>query len=1289
MRTPTRDIAGNLTWTRSGTVWAHWMLSGVPFGFRQPKDKQVVRQLHTALLRSLPGESLLLGVGSGLDPAVVVGRMLEGVDLERCPQWVAECEATLDSLDRIGIGQRVFWLAVPLASARPQDKILAPLRAAGADLRDRAGLPRAGVSPDEVERRMAQAGRIAQSLPAPFSPEPATAAQMVWLHEHAQRRGLFQDLDLPEGSDDVATQLLTPRAGTMLADPLLDEGGQSDITSAADRAAPWRRRYLKVQDVTSIGQDDASYQVMMAIADVPDGGFLFPGGEVIGRIDESGVDVDWAMRLTIKSSHEVQAANQRALRNLNEQYSQRSLETSHALNMLDKVSHDLAEYVGILDSDKLEVETQATMIMTVAGPTAESAQAQAMAVSDWFHQAGYKLSAPLGGQEELWWAMQPGVPTTRLVREFAQITTSHKLAALVPMASTRLGDVNGSVLALNITNGPLLAPNLTCGPSSVVMHDLEGSSDRNVSGSAAIGGELGAGKALALDTPIPTPNGWTLMGELVPGDLVFDELGRPTPVVATSPVMEDHTCYRVTFSDGSTIVADADHLWTTIPDRLRGRAAKTNHKARAAGRVTVSLDEALDDLTGPGWHTTAATVTTEQIRGSLKSRGQANHAIPLAGALELPDADLPIDPYVLGAWLGDGHSSDSRVFSADPEVLTNIEAAGYQVRKLADDFAYAISIPGEHPGTAEIRPCLCCGQPMDIQASARLFCSAACAHNARKDTPGRRVRSCQVCGGALPRTSSALRCARCLHSATLHGRLRILGVRNNKHIPGQYLRASLRQRKALLAGLLDTDGTVSPRGAVEYTTTSSVLAHGVLELACSLGYRARIRHRVARLEGRDCGTAWTISFSTTDPVFHHTRKRKVLQQRTENYSAARNKFRYIVDVQRVDSVPVRCIRVAAASSLFLAGPTMIPTHNTATLMKLAGDLADRGGQLVALDRTAKAEWASWAAGMNDAAVVVDASDPQLSLDPLRVFGPQVGSRMMATFLTPLLNVRPTSERGVLLSDVLDADYLREHDLDSAGTWLHHLDQDCPLEGAHELARLVNVFARRSFGKVIFDGTIPELDPSSRAIVFLTRSLSLPSREELELEHLFEQLGPDKLFGRALNALIAAVARHIAFADTSTMAGFIVSEAHAVTASFEGERELIEYVRDGRKHRAVALIDTHDPLADLGSPTLRGLIQTRILMRHQDKTLAQRGLEWLDLDPADEALVDMVRHDTSPLAADGSGVPVHRRGEALMRDTSGRVGRIKVLLPARAEREAAITAGGTASARGSSQVGERS
>ena len=73
----------------------------------------------------------------------------------------------------------------------------------------------------------------------------------------------------------------------------------------------------------------------------------------------------------------------------------------------------------------------------------------------------------------------------------------------------------------------------------------------------------GVGKALAFDTPLPTPTGWTTMGDVAVGDELLGADGRPTRVVAATEVMIGRPCYEVEFSDGTTIVADAQHLWST------------------------------------------------------------------------------------------------------------------------------------------------------------------------------------------------------------------------------------------------------------------------------------------------------------------------------------------------------------------------------------------------------------------------------------------------------------------------------------------------------------------------------------------------------------------------------------------------------------------------------------------------------------------------------------------------------------------------------------------------------
>jgi deoxycytidine triphosphate deaminase len=138
------------------------------------------------------------------------------------------------------------------------------------------------------------------------------------------------------------------------------------------------------------------------------------------------------------------------------------------------------------------------------------------------------------------------------------------------------------------------------------------------------------GKALALDTEVPTPWGWTTMEHLEVGDEVFGSDGRPTKVVATTQPMLDRSCYEVLLSDGSSFLADAKHQWVTYTKAERIRAKRT-------GQAPTSK-------------------TTEELAATLRtSNGKEwNHHIPLAGAVQYAERELDIDPYVFGIWLGDG-----------------------------------------------------------------------------------------------------------------------------------------------------------------------------------------------------------------------------------------------------------------------------------------------------------------------------------------------------------------------------------------------------------------------------------------------------------------------------------------------------------------------------------------------------------------------------------------------------------------------------------------------------------
>lgn len=372
----------------------------------------------------------------------------------------------------------------------------------------------------------------------------------------------------------------------------------------------------------------------------------------------------------------------------------------------------------------------------------------------------------------------------------------------------------------------------------------------------------GMGKALAVDTPIPTPTGWTTMGEIRVGDQVLGADGKPTTITAATEVMENRPCYRVTFDDGSEIIADAEHQWLT-----ETRASRRAKQLVLAGRSETQ-------------RVTAEVRTTDQIRETLRCNtadGRLNHSITNTKPLDLPEADLPIAPYTFGIWLGDGAAAAARITTADAEVLAAIELDGYSIKPVAD-ITYALSLPK--------------------------------VENREK--------------------------------SSLQGRLRALGVLNNKHIPTSYLRASEAQRRALLAGLLDSDGTVTNAGCIQFVVTNRQLALDVQELAHSLGYRTGLRTKQVAGRHEHTSTAYKLTFSSSDEVFFLPRKNDAHRARDARPTSKRSS-RFITSVEPVASVPVRCIQVDNEDHLYLASRAMVPTHNSTFAIDIARSAAIKHG----------------------------------------------------------------------------------------------------------------------------------------------------------------------------------------------------------------------------------------------------------------------------------------------------------------------------------------------------------
>ncbi len=152
-------------------------------------------------------------------------------------------------------------------------------------------------------------------------------------------------------------------------------------------------------------------------------------------------------------------------------------------------------------------------------------------------------------------------------------------------------------------------------------------------------GQPGTGKALDIATPIPVTGGWAAIGDLRAGDYVFDEHGRPIPVIAVSEVMTGRPCLELTFDEATCITADAGHQWATAA--TPATMADGARPGPGPGGQVLTTRQIMDTLTGPG--------------------GQPAHAVTAAGPLQLPGVYLPVPPWLLGAWLAGGAGLEDRV----------------------------------------------------------------------------------------------------------------------------------------------------------------------------------------------------------------------------------------------------------------------------------------------------------------------------------------------------------------------------------------------------------------------------------------------------------------------------------------------------------------------------------------------------------------------------------------------------------------------------------------------------
>lgn len=355
---------------------------------------------------------------------------------------------------------------------------------------------------------------------------------------------------------------------------------------------------------------------------------------------------------------------------------------------------------------------------------------------------------------------------------------------------------------------------------------------------------LADNKGLPLDTPLPTPTGWTTMGAVEVGDELFGSDGKPYHVLEKSAI-HHNPCYRITFDTGESVVADVDHKWVV--------------------------------RRGDSKNLTDVVMTTEQLRGAIfGTNGQRDLRVMNAAPLDLPAAKLPLDPYVLGVWLGDGTKTKNEITinsTTKTGIIPEIERRGWPVR--------VVKYPSDGE-TEGVRIAL---------GSAGWF--------------GK--------GGISPFLRE----------------LRALGLSPSKRIPGTYMRASFDQRLDLLRGLMDTDGgwNIGRSNEAVLVTTDPDFRDDISELVSSLGMRAQCAEADATWTHKGVKKvkrAYRLTFRPGRFSPFLAREYPLVPQS----SGAKSQRRLVVAVDPVETVPTQCITMDSPDETYLFGRSMMVTHNS-------------------------------------------------------------------------------------------------------------------------------------------------------------------------------------------------------------------------------------------------------------------------------------------------------------------------------------------------------------------------
>lgn len=340
------------------------------------------------------------------------------------------------------------------------------------------------------------------------------------------------------------------------------------------------------------------------------------------------------------------------------------------------------------------------------------------------------------------------------------------------------------------------------------------------------------------------------------GDEIFGSDGKPTTIVGVYPQGEVDL-YEVEMADGRKSICCDEHLWTVY-----------DYQAKKYKVLP------LKELMREGW-------SYNRKRVIDKKEGESTiykYFIPINKEVDYDfNVKLPIDPYFLGLWLGDGSSNLTAITTIDSEVENYI-------------CNYANSIA------------------LTVRKESKVGTEAKTLYlKNRKGADNH-----------------------------LFSTMREMKLINNKHIPDSYFYSSIEDRMELLRGLMDTDGTINKGGSdISFTSASKILSNDFLRLVRSLGIHARITHHTGNYVKKDgeLNTYYKVVMYTDKKVFNLERKLKRIDKNNVNRNGKIERTA-IVDIRRIDRAKATCIRVNNESREFLTNDFIV-THNSVILASLA------------------------------------------------------------------------------------------------------------------------------------------------------------------------------------------------------------------------------------------------------------------------------------------------------------------------------------------------------------------